>query len=106
LDSMPTAGPMAKSGKIRALAVTSARHAVEMPDVPTLQELGYKGFDVSSWYALLAPRGTPSAVVNRLNEELNRALAKPEVRERILKLARRARGRVAGAPGAADPHRA
>jgi tripartite-type tricarboxylate transporter receptor subunit TctC len=87
LDSMPTAGPMAKSGKIRALAVTSARRAVEMPDLPTLQELGYKGFDVSSWYALLAPRGTPAAIVNRLNEELNRALAKPEVRERILKLA-------------------
>jgi len=87
LDSMPTAGPMAKAGKVRALAVTSARRALEMPDVPTLQELGYKGFDVSSWYALLAPRGTPAAVVSRLNEELNRALAKPEVRERVLKLA-------------------
>jgi tripartite-type tricarboxylate transporter receptor subunit TctC len=86
LDSLPTAAPMAKAGKIRALAVTSARRAVELPDLPTLQELGYKGFDVGSWYALLAPRGTPAAVVNRLNEELNRALAKAEVRERVLKL--------------------
>jgi tripartite-type tricarboxylate transporter receptor subunit TctC len=86
IDSMPTAAPFVKAGKLRGLAVTTSRRSVELPDLPTLQELGYKDYDVSSWYALLGPKGTPPAIVSRLNGDLNKALQTAEVKERILKI--------------------
>jgi tripartite-type tricarboxylate transporter receptor subunit TctC len=86
IDSMPTAAPFVKAGKLRGLAVTTSRRAIELPDLPTLQELGYKDYDVSSWYALLGPKGTPAPIVSRLNAELNKALQTADVKERILKI--------------------
>ena len=63
--------------------MTSAKRAPELPEVPTIAESGYKGFEASTWYGLLAPAGTPAAVVARLNAEVNRALGTPEVRQRL-----------------------
>jgi tripartite-type tricarboxylate transporter receptor subunit TctC len=85
--SMPPAVPLAQSGKIRALAVTSAQRAPALPDVPTVAELGFPGFADYTWVAFLAPAGTPAAVVKRLNEEINRSLTANDVRERMTGLA-------------------
>lgn len=83
MDIVPTAAPLVKSGKLRALAVTTPQRSNTLPDVPTLQELGYKGFDASSWLSLNVPKGTPPDVIAKLNKALNDGLAKPEVRKRI-----------------------
>jgi tripartite-type tricarboxylate transporter receptor subunit TctC len=75
IDTALTALPHIASGKIRALAVTTATRAKVLPEVPTLAESGLKGFDVASWQAIFAPAGTPSAIVARLNAELTRIAA-------------------------------
>lgn len=80
---MPTAFPFIQSGKLRPLGVSSARRQPAMPEVPTVAESGVPGFDVSEWLGLLAPAGTPPAVVSRLQEAVARALAIPEVSERL-----------------------
>ncbi|MGE0316059.1 MAG: Bug family tripartite tricarboxylate transporter substrate binding protein [Lautropia sp.] len=67
--------PHIRSGRVRALAVTSATRASQLPDVPTMQEAGLAGFDASPWLALLAPAATPAAIVERLSTELNKVLA-------------------------------
>ena len=85
-DVVPTAQPHIRSGKFKALAVTSLKRSSALPEVPTLDELGYKGFDITSWWGLLAPKGTPQAVIDKLNEEVNRGLQTPAVRESLLKL--------------------
>ena len=72
--------PFAKAGRLRALAVGSAKRHPTAPDVPTLQELGVKGADVDVWYAFLAPKGTPAAVISRLEGELRAILALPDIR--------------------------
>ena len=66
---------MVKSGRLRPLAVTTLKRSRELPDVPTLDELGYKGFEIRGWYGLLAPAGTPRPIVTRLNSELNKVLS-------------------------------
>jgi tripartite-type tricarboxylate transporter receptor subunit TctC len=71
-------------GYSRALAVTSARHSTLMPELPTLAESSLPGFDATLSYGLLAPGGTPRPIVERLNKELQAALADPEVRKRIV----------------------
>jgi len=72
-----------KSGKLRPLAVTgNKRHAV-LPEVPTFEELGFSGFTAVQWYGIVGPAKMPLAVVSRLNEEINRAIALPELRERL-----------------------
>src|SRR5688572_10247337 len=84
--SFPTlaaALPHVKSGSLRALAVTDVRRASLLPDVPTMQEAGVKGFAFTQWLALLAPAGTPPEVVARLNTALNSALNSKEVREKF-----------------------
>ena len=82
----PTAPmPMFKAGRLRPLAVTSARRLVELPDVPTLQESGLAGLEANTWFALFAPRGTPAAVVNRLNEMTRKALSDAVVLEQFAK---------------------
>lgn len=71
--------PYVQSGKVRALAVTSAKRTAVLPDVPTMQEAGVAGFDVSSWQAIYAPANTPPAVVEKLNKTIADIVAKPEV---------------------------
>lgn len=86
-DNAPSALPHVKSGKLRAIAVTSAQRMPLLPDVPTVAESGFPGFDVQSWFAIAAPTGTPRPVVDKLNAALNKALGAPEVRERMRDLA-------------------
>jgi len=76
--------PHHKSGRIKILAFTSKDRFPNMPDVPTLHESGFPGFDTGQWLGLLGPRGTPAEVVNRLYAETRKALALPDVRERLL----------------------
>jgi len=84
VSSVPSAIAQLKSGKLRALAVTSARRSSVLPDVPTVAEQGFgKDFDVSTWYGLFAPAGTPAEVVAELNAQVNKLLAKPEVQAAI-----------------------
>jgi tripartite-type tricarboxylate transporter receptor subunit TctC len=81
--SMPPAVPMIKSGKLKAIAVTSATRSPLLPDVPSITEFGYKEFDDYTWFGFFAPAGTPADVVTKLNAALNRAMASPEVIERF-----------------------
>ena len=76
--------PNIKAGRLRALAVTGKRRAALLPDVPTLDESGVPGYEAGSWYGILAPAGTPQAIVAKLHEAIVRALAQPEVRERLV----------------------
>jgi tripartite-type tricarboxylate transporter receptor subunit TctC len=73
-----------KAGKLRALAVSSAKRLPILPDTPTIAESGYKGFETSDWKMLVAPAGTPADIVNRLNTEVQKALGKPETISRLL----------------------
>lgn len=82
-DSISTSMPHIRSGRLKALAVTSARRATLAPDVPTLSEAGVPGFDINGWYAVLAPAGTPSAIVERLSKEIAAVLAQPELRANL-----------------------
>lgn len=75
--------PHVKAGKLRALGVTTARRAKAAPDVPTIAESGVKGFDVSNWQGVLAPAKTPAAIVNRLNQHILAALARPGMTEAL-----------------------
>lgn len=81
--AMPGAAPHILAGRLRALAVTSAKRAPILPDVPTMAEVGYSGQEAETIQALLAPAGTPQAVVQRLYKESAAILARPEVKERI-----------------------
>lgn len=82
-DTVTVAVPYIESGKLRALAVTSARRSAALPDVPTLQEAGVAGFDVASWQGLYLPAATPAPIVARLNGEMERILALPEIKARL-----------------------
>jgi len=75
--------PSIQAGKTRALAVTSDKRLPSLPDVPTLAELGYPGVTVSNWLGIVAPKGTPADVIKKVNTAFNRALAAPEMREKI-----------------------
>ncbi|MDT0136182.1 tripartite tricarboxylate transporter substrate binding protein [Acidovorax sp. PRC11] len=83
VSSVPSAMGQIKSGKLRPLAVTSIKRSSSLPDVPTVAESGYKGFDVSSWYGIFAPAGTPAGVVATVNTEVNKLLAQPDMRAAI-----------------------
>ncbi len=83
VDNLITALPQAKAGKVKALAVTSAQRVPELPDVPTIAESGYPGFEVTVWIGLLAPAKTPAPVVNTLHTEIAKVLAMPHVKKRI-----------------------
>lgn len=82
-ENITTAYPPAKSGKLRALAVTSSRRSFMAPEVPTMSEAGLPGYDISSWQALFAPAGTPKDIVARLYAEAAKALTAPDVAKRI-----------------------
>ncbi|HET7794645.1 MAG TPA: tripartite tricarboxylate transporter substrate-binding protein, partial [Rhizobacter sp.] len=72
-----------QAGKVRALAVTSAARSPALPSVPTLQEAGVAGFDVASWQAFYLPAGTPAAIVQRLNAEVEKILTQPDVKAKM-----------------------
>jgi tripartite-type tricarboxylate transporter receptor subunit TctC len=83
VSSLPSAIAQIKSGKLRALAVTSARRSTSLPDVPTVAESGFKDFDVSTWYGLFMPAGTPKDVVNTVNAEVNKLLNTADMKAAI-----------------------
>ena len=84
-DNLPSALPQIKSGKLKGFAVTSAQRSAAIPELPTVEEAGQlKGFDASSWFGLLAPAGTPPDIVNRIQQEVAKALASPAVKEKLL----------------------
>jgi tripartite-type tricarboxylate transporter receptor subunit TctC len=76
--------PHVRAGRLRALAVTGGKRSLQLPDVPTIAESGLPGFDVTAWFGVFAPAGTPRDIVTRLNADIVRGLAVPEVRERLL----------------------
>jgi tripartite-type tricarboxylate transporter receptor subunit TctC len=75
--------PHVKAGKLRVLATLSAERVATLPEAPTIAESGFPGFEASVWHAFIAPKGTPAAVVERLRAEVHKALADPEVKERL-----------------------
>ena len=83
VSSVPSAMGQIKAGKLRPLAVTSAKRSSSLPDVPTVAEQGFKDFDVTTWYGVFAPAGTPKDIVNTLNAEINKLLATPEMKDAI-----------------------
>ena len=82
-DNIPTAIAQVRANKVRALAVAQAKRTPAAADIPTMAESGFPGFEVLSWQGFLAPAGTPGAVVNRLNADILKVLAQPDVRERL-----------------------
>jgi len=91
IDSLPNSVPYIKAGKFRALAITSAERSPQLPDVPTMAEAGVP-MQVTAWFGLMAPAGTPDAVIERLNQSARKAIATPEIRQRFAELG--------GVPGA------
>ena len=85
-DTTVVAAPHIASGRVRALAVSTAKRVPSLPEVPTMQEAGVPGFDVVSWQAIFAPAGTPAAIVDRLHAEVAKILKEPEVKERFATL--------------------
>ena len=81
--SMPPAVQFVKAGKVRPIAVTSLKRSPALPDVPTVAELGYKGFEANTWFAIFAPKQTPAAVLDLLNTKINAALNAKPVQERF-----------------------
>ena len=84
IATVPTIVPMLKAGRIRAIAVSSSRRSAALPEVPTMAESGLPGFDVTSWFCVVAPAGVPKPIVARLNAEIVKILNSPESRERLI----------------------
>ena len=82
--SIPAAAQFVKTGKLKALAVSTTKRSAAFPDVPTMQEAGVADFEVDSWYAMFVPAKTPKAVVDKLNRALNAVVSQPEIKERLL----------------------
>lgn len=80
---IPAAAPHIKAGKLRALAIVAPQRSTALPDVPTVAEAGLKDFEVTTWYGILAPAGTPQPVVRRLNAELVKVMHAPEMKEKL-----------------------
>ena len=83
-DNLPSALPQIKGGRLRAIALTSLKRAPVLPDIPTINESGLPGFEASSWFGVLAPAGTPVAIVARINTEVNKWLQSADAREKLL----------------------
>lgn len=83
VSSVPSAMAQVKAGKLRPLAVTSAKRSSSLPEVPTVAESGYPGFDMSTWYGLMMPAGTPAPIVAQMNGAVNQLLATPELQKAI-----------------------
>lgn len=86
IDNMPPYLPQVQSGKIRALAVTTATRSAAAPNLPTIQEAGVKGYEAGSWFGLAAPKGVPADVIRKLSAETDRILKLPDVKERLVGL--------------------
>jgi tripartite-type tricarboxylate transporter receptor subunit TctC len=82
--TMPAAIPFVRSGKLRALAVTSDQRSSTLPDLPTVSEAGLPGYSATTWYGLYAPKGTPVEIVDKLSREINELLKVPAIRERMI----------------------
>lgn len=82
-DTLPASSPHVRSGRLKALAVSSARRLPEYPDVPTAEEAGVPGYLISTWYGVFAPAGTPADIVNRVHTDILRAMQAPETRPRL-----------------------
>jgi tripartite-type tricarboxylate transporter receptor subunit TctC len=82
-DNMPSSLPLVKEGKLRALGVTSAKRSAAAPEIPTIAEQGLPGFEAVSWFALFAPAGTPKPIVDKLQVEVKKILAVPEIAKRL-----------------------
>jgi tripartite-type tricarboxylate transporter receptor subunit TctC len=82
-DTMPASAPHVRSGKLRALAVSSAARLPAFPGVPTAEEAGLAGYQVTTWYGVFAPAGTPPAIVGRLHREIVKAMQAPETRSKL-----------------------
>jgi tripartite-type tricarboxylate transporter receptor subunit TctC len=85
-ENIPGTLPFAKAGKLRALAVTDLKRSPLLPELPTLDEAGLKGYQIVGWNGLFVPAGTPQPIVNRLNAEVVKALALPDVKDRLATL--------------------
>lgn len=99
-DNLPSSMAQIKAGKLKALALTSAERSAALPDIPTVEQAGgpaLKGYEASSWFGLLAPAGTPADTVNRIQQEVAKALATPAVKEKLL-----AQGAIPGGMRPAD----
>ena len=84
--TLPSVLPQVEAGHLRALAIASAERSALVPNVPTIAEAGYPGFDVIAWYALFAPKGTPEPVIARLNTEIEKIVARPDIRAQMANL--------------------
>lgn len=82
-DNMPSSLPLVKEGRLRALGVTSLKRSPAAPEIPTIAEQGLPGFDAASWFALFAPAGTPRPIVDRLQAEVKKILAQPEIAKKL-----------------------
>ena len=96
MDALNSAAPNVRAGKVKALAIANLRRNAELPDVPTLAEQGISGGEFHQWLAFFLPAGTPRTIAEKLNADLNKVLANPEVKERFIKLGMQA------APGTPD----
>ncbi|MGH8642210.1 MAG: tripartite tricarboxylate transporter substrate-binding protein, partial [Burkholderiales bacterium] len=81
--SIAAAAPIAKQGRLRGIAVTTAKRVAAMPDIPTIAESGVKGYDVILWHGLIGPKGLPRPIVERVNGELNKALKAKDMEEKL-----------------------
>jgi tripartite-type tricarboxylate transporter receptor subunit TctC len=86
LDTLPPYMPMLKEGKVRALAITTAQRSSLMPDLPTVAESGYPGFESVAVYGFFAPAGTSAAIIKKLNADINAVLLDPELKDKLLKV--------------------
>jgi tripartite-type tricarboxylate transporter receptor subunit TctC len=86
VSSFPATVSPVQNGRLRALAVTSAQRTAQLPEVPTIQESGFPGFEVQSWYGICAPSATPAALLDKLNADNNTVLRMPEVQQRLTAL--------------------
>ena len=82
--SIPAAAQFVKSGKLKALAVSTVKRSAAFPDVPTMQEAGVPDFEVDSWYAMFVPARTPRPVIDKLNRILNTIVREPDIRDKLL----------------------
>jgi tripartite-type tricarboxylate transporter receptor subunit TctC len=81
LDAITTMAPMARAGRVRALGTTGLKRSTVLPDVPTISEAGVKGYETTIWLGIMAPAATPKPVIDRLNAEINKVVARPDVKK-------------------------
>jgi tripartite-type tricarboxylate transporter receptor subunit TctC len=91
-DNLPASLPHIKSGRVKALAVTTTQRSSSAPELPTMEEAGVKGFESQGWFSLLAPAGTPPAILEKINAEVNKILATDSFKERLAAVGADAKG--------------